>query len=85
MKVYSGADIYPAAHGGPHATSGGCTLKETTAQGEPIAEQAADRTLWRGAHAGAIFFGRTCDPAGDSHWNGLFLENNAHWKRPILE
>ncbi|PKU47132.1 protein pxr1-like [Limosa lapponica baueri] len=39
MEVNSGSDIYPAAHGRPHARAGGCVLKEAM-------------TLWR-AHTGA--------------------------------
>lgn len=33
------ADLHPAACGGPHATAGGCTLKEAVACGEPTLEQ----------------------------------------------
>ncbi|KAM6188280.1 uncharacterized protein WM294_016059 isoform 1-T3 [Sarcoramphus papa] len=39
MEVNGGADIHPAAHGGPHDGAGGCALKEAVTQ-------------WR-AHAGA--------------------------------
>jgi len=39
MEFHSGADIHPAACGGPHTVAGGCALKEAV-------------TLWR-AHTGA--------------------------------
>ena len=39
MEVHGGADIHPAAHGGPHAGAGGCALKEAV-------------SMWR-ARAGA--------------------------------
>jgi len=35
----SGADILTVVHGRPHDGTGGCTLKEAAAHGEPMLEQ----------------------------------------------
>jgi len=55
VEDYAGADIHPAAHGGPHATARGCALKEAAAHGEPMEEEAPGRNwdLWSRALAGA--------------------------------
>ena len=29
--------------------------------------------------------GRSCDPAGDPHWSGVFLKGCTPWKGPALE
>ena len=34
VEFYSAADMYPAAHGGLHATADGYAMKEATAHGE---------------------------------------------------
>jgi len=41
----TGADIDTAACGGPHASAGGCSLKEAAAHGEPMQEQTVAPTL----------------------------------------
>ncbi|GAB0206332.1 hypothetical protein GRJ2_003178200 [Grus japonensis] len=57
MEVHGGADIHPAACGGPHAGADGCALKEAAAGGEPTLEQAPGRNCspWSKVHAGAGF------------------------------
>ena len=57
-------------------------------RGEPALEQAPGRTcgpMERGAHAGASFAGRTCDPAGDPRWSSLCLKGCTPWEEPTLE
>jgi len=54
MEVHGGAEIHTAAHGGPHATAGGHTLKEVAACGEPTLEETP---------------GRTCDQMANPHCN----------------
>lgn len=46
MEDYVGADIHAALHGGPHATSGGYTLKEDAAHGGPMLEWRAPEGLY---------------------------------------
>lgn len=68
MKDHGEADIYTAAHGGPHAAADGYSLKEAAHSREPTLEQAPGRSYspWKGAHAGA---GRESDEEGVAKWN----------------
>ncbi|KAK4810959.1 hypothetical protein QYF61_013367 [Mycteria americana] len=70
MEVHSGADIHPAAHGGPHVRAGGCALKEAV-------------TPWR-AHAGAGSW-QDLWPLQDPCWSSPFLKDCTPWKGPMLE
>ncbi|KAK4806753.1 hypothetical protein QYF61_005549 [Mycteria americana] len=44
MEYHIGTDIHPAAHGGPHTGPGRYALKEAASCGEPMLEQAPDRS-----------------------------------------
>lgn len=44
MEDHSGADIYPAAHGQPHAGARGHALKYDAACGQSTPEQALGRS-----------------------------------------
>ncbi|GAB0203581.1 hypothetical protein GRJ2_002823700 [Grus japonensis] len=70
MEVHGGAEILPAAHGGPHAGAGGGTQRRLQPCGKPTLEQAP---------------GRTGDPVGDPRWSSLFLKGCTPWKGPTLE
>ncbi|PKU44432.1 hypothetical protein llap_5264 [Limosa lapponica baueri] len=70
MKDHTGEDIRTTAHEGPHTAAGVCALKETSAHGEPMQEQA--------------FWQELC-PIGDPHWSSMFLKDCTLWKRAILE
>ncbi|KAK4818805.1 hypothetical protein QYF61_019734 [Mycteria americana] len=48
MEEHSGADIHPAAHGGPQARASGYALKEAAAHGEFTLEQVFWQDLWPG-------------------------------------
>lgn len=66
MKEHIGADIHPAARGGPHTGVVGYGLKEAVACGEPTLEQTPGRNciLWIRAHAGVGFLARTATRRG---------------------
>ncbi|KAK4810792.1 hypothetical protein QYF61_008764 [Mycteria americana] len=87
MEVYGGADIHPAARGGPHAGAGGYALKEAAARGEPTQEQAPSRNCGpvERSPRRSRFSGRTCDPMGDPRWSSLLLKDCTPWKGPMLE
>jgi len=49
MEVHGGADTQPAAHGGPHATAGGCAVKEAVAlwEARTVAGSWQDPCYWQ--------------------------------------
>lgn len=57
MDDHNGVGIHTAAHGEPHAVTGGDTWKEVAAHGEPDLEQASDRNSgpWTGTQTAAGF------------------------------
>ncbi|GAB0190707.1 EH domain-containing protein 4 [Grus japonensis] len=87
MEVDGGAEIPPAAHGGPHAGAGGC-LKEAVTLWEARAGAGSWQDLWPHGERSpgwSRFAGRTCDPVGDPGWSSLLLKDCTPWKGPTLE
>lgn len=70
MEDYVGADIYAAAHEGPHAAAGGHAVKKAAAPRECTMQQVLWQELW---------------PLEDLHWSSLFLMDYTPWKGPLLE
>ncbi|GAB0175689.1 EH domain-containing protein 4 [Grus japonensis] len=67
MEDDGGAEIPPAAQGGPHAGAGGCP-KEAVAPWEARAGAGSWQDLWpheERSPCWSRFAGRTCDPMGD--------------------
>ncbi|GAB0204871.1 hypothetical protein GRJ2_002952700 [Grus japonensis] len=88
MEDDGGAEIPPAAHGGPHARAGGYALKEAVTPREAHAGASSWQDLWpRGERSPgwSRFAGRTCDPMGDPRWSSLVLKVCTPWERPMLE
>ncbi|PKU47126.1 hypothetical protein llap_2566 [Limosa lapponica baueri] len=57
MKVHGGADIHPAAHGGPHNGASGCALKKAVAPWRTCIGEESGSTrgpVEREAHTGAV-------------------------------
>ncbi|GAB0175634.1 hypothetical protein GRJ2_000028600 [Grus japonensis] len=87
MEDDGGAEIPPAAHGGPHTRAGGC-LKEAVTPWEAHVGASSWQDLWPHGERSprwSRFAGRTCDPMGDPCWSSLLLKVYTPWKGPTME
>lgn len=70
IEDYVGADIYAAAHEGPHAAAGWHAMQKAAAPRECTMQQVFWQELW---------------PLEDLHWSSMFLTDSTPWKGPMLE